>query len=103
MSSCSAMGTMASQARRCIWSSLGKVREEHLLPAPEIVTIEDPENYRVLGLESLVEMKLMSSRLKDQVHVRDLIGVRLVDATWLPKLPPVLAERLKALLDSPEG
>lgn len=80
-----------------------KVRLDHPLPAPEIVTIDDPDNFRVISLESLVEMKLLSNRRKDQVHVLDLIGVGLVDAAWLPKLPPVLAERLKALLDSPEG
>lgn len=76
-----------------------KVKQEHVLPAPEIVTIEDPENYRVLALQSLVEMKLLSNRLKDRVHVRDLIGVGLMDASWLPKLHPVLAKRLQELLD----
>ena len=30
-------------------------------------------------------------------HIRDMIGVGLIDATWLAKLPPVLAERLQAL------
>lgn len=80
-----------------------KVRPDHPLPAPEIVTIDDPENYRVIALEPLVEMKLLLNRRKDQVHVLDLIGMGLVNATWLPKLPPVLAERLQALLDSPEG
>lgn len=48
-------------------------------------------------------MKLLSNRRKDQVHLLDLIGVGLVDATWLPKLPPELAERLKHLLDTPDG
>jgi hypothetical protein len=48
-------------------------------------------------------MKLMSNRRKDQVHIDDLIGVGLVDATWLPKLPPELAGRLKQILDTPDG
>jgi hypothetical protein len=32
-----------------------------------------------------------------------MIGVGLIDASWLAKLPPILAERLKTILDSPEG
>ena len=32
-----------------------------------------------------------------------MIGVGLVDKTWLNRLPPVLAARLKELLDNPEG
>ncbi len=80
-----------------------KTRPDHLLPAPEIHTVTDPANFHVITLESLVEMKLMSNRRKDQVHVQDLIGVRLIDASWLPKLPPELADRLKQILDTPDG
>ena len=80
-----------------------KTRPDHSLPAPEIQTIEDPANFRVITLESLVVMKLMSNRRKDQVHVEDLIGVGLIDRSWLTKLDPELAERLKQILDTPEG
>lgn len=80
-----------------------KTRPDHLLPAPEIQTVDNPDNFRVIILDSLVEMKLMSNRRKDQVHVLDLIGVGLVDRSWLPKLPPQLAERLKEILDTPDG
>jgi hypothetical protein len=80
-----------------------KTRPDHLLPAPEIQTVTDPANFHVIALESLVEMKLMSNRRKDQVHVQDLIGVRLIDASWLPKLPPELANRLKQILDTPDA
>jgi hypothetical protein len=80
-----------------------KSRPEHLLSAPEIQTVDDPANFRVLVLDSLVLMKLMSNRLKDKVHIQDMIGVGLIDATWLPKLPPELADRLKQLLDNPDG
>src|SRR4029079_4191649 len=45
-----------------------KVRPEHSLTTPEITTVQDPANFRVLTLESLVEMKLLSNRRKDQVH-----------------------------------
>jgi hypothetical protein len=80
-----------------------KFRPEHLLPAPEIRTVDDPANFRVITLESLVEMKLMANRDKDRTHVRDLIGVGLIDSSWLPKLLPVLAERLKQILDTPDA
>jgi hypothetical protein len=80
-----------------------KARPDHLLPAPEIRTVNDPANFHVLTLDSLVEMKLMSNRLKDLVHIQDLIGVGLIDPSWLAKLPPVLAERLKELLDRPDA
>lgn len=78
-----------------------KVREDYPLPSPDLVTIDDPAGFRVLKLEELVQMKLLSNRRKDQVHVEDLIGVGLIDQTWIAKLPPVLAERLQAILDTP--
>jgi hypothetical protein len=80
-----------------------KTRPDHLLPAPEIHTVSDPANFRVITLEPLVTMKLMSHRDKDRTHLRDMVGVGLVDASWLPRLPPPLAERLKAILDTPDG
>src|ERR1700733_12792960 len=72
-----------------------KTRPDHLLSAPEIQTVMDAANFQVIALESLISMKLMSNRDKDKTHVRDLIGVRLVDASWLAKLPQELAGRLK--------
>jgi hypothetical protein len=56
-----------------------------------------------VALESLVRMKLTSFRLKDQVHLQDMIGVGLVDESWLSRLPGEFAARLKELLDNPEG
>jgi Uncharacterised nucleotidyltransferase len=80
-----------------------KTRPDHPLPAPEIQTVHDPANFRVIALEALVTMKLMSNRDKDRTHLRDLIGVRLIDASWLTKLPPELADRLKQILDTPDA
>ncbi len=80
-----------------------KTRPDHPLPAPEIQTVADPANFRVIALETLVVMKLMSNRDKDRTHLRDLIGVRLIDASLLPKLPPELADRLKQILDTPDA
>jgi hypothetical protein len=80
-----------------------KVRPDHLLPAPDIQTVSDPANFPVIALESLVLMKLMSNRRKDQVHVQDMIGVGLIDQSWLTKLPPELAVRLKHIMDTPDA
>jgi hypothetical protein len=80
-----------------------KIRPDHSLPAPEIQTVDNPANFRVIALESLVEMKLLSNRDKDRTHLRDMIGVRLIDTSWLPKLPPELAERLRQILDTPDA
>jgi hypothetical protein len=80
-----------------------KVKENDPFPVPEITTSDDPAGFRVLTFESLVRMKLLSNRLKDQVHVQDMIGVGLIDKSWLAKLPPVLAERLQAVFDTLEG
>src|SRR4051812_26895653 len=65
-----------------------RVRPSHPLPAPEIRTVSDPGNFQVIEFESLVLMKLMSNRRKDQVHIEDLIGVGLIDRSWLTKYPP---------------
>jgi hypothetical protein len=80
-----------------------KSRPDHPLPAPEIQTVEDPANFAVIALDSLVVMKLMSNRRKDQVHVLDMIGVGLIDSSWLTKLPQELADRLKQILDTPDA
>src|SRR5205823_10968962 len=80
-----------------------KIRPDHLLPAPEIETVKDPANFPVIALESLLAMKLMANRDKDRTHLRDMIGVRLIDRSWLPKLPPELADRLKQILDTPDA
>lgn len=80
-----------------------KTRPDQLLSAPEIQTVNDPENFRVMALESLLMMKLMSNRDKDRTHVRDLIGVGLIDRSWLVRLPPELSDRLKQILDTPDG
>jgi hypothetical protein len=80
-----------------------KTRADHTLAAPDIQTVDNLADYRVITLESLVIMKLMSNRDKDRMHLRDLIGVGLIDESSLSKLPPVLSDRLKQILDTPDG
>lgn len=80
-----------------------KVRPEHATPSPEIADSEAAVDFQVVSLEALVVMKLNSNRLKDKVHLLDLIGVGLIDATWPARMPPELAPRLQELLDNPNG
>ena len=80
-----------------------RVRPDHPLPAPQIEAVAGPENFAVITLEALVVMKLMSNRDKDRTHLRDLLGVGLIDASWLPRVPPELAARLQHLLDTPDA
>ena len=80
-----------------------KVRADHRLPAPDLTGIDDPAGFRVITLEALIHMKLLSNRDKDRTHVRDLIGVGLINRSWLAKLPPELAERLQGILDTPDA
>lgn len=80
-----------------------KVRESYPLPTADVTERERAEDYHVVGLEALVRMKLNSFRRKDQVHLQDMISLGLVDATWLERLVPEHAARLKQLLDDPDG
>ena len=80
-----------------------KVRPEYAAPAPDVTEYHAGASFRVLVLESLVRMKLTSFRDKDRTHLRDFIGVGLLDETWPAKFPPELAERLQLLLDTPDG
>jgi hypothetical protein len=76
-----------------------KVRPDYVLPAPEVTESEPADAFRVLGLDALVRMKLTSFRLKDKVHLADLLEVGLIDDTWFGRLPSQLAERLLELID----
>jgi hypothetical protein len=80
-----------------------KVRDQDEHHSPELDESERAAEFQVVSLEALVRMKLLAWRLKDQVHLLDMIGVGLLDATWPTRLPPALAARLQQLLDHPDG
>ncbi len=83
--------------------SCEKVREEYLTPAPSVFDSERGQDFQVIKLQSLVEMKLNSYRRKDQTHLLDMIEVGLIDASWPSRFPSLLADRLQTLLDDPNG
>lgn len=80
-----------------------KVRNEYLLPAPDVDERERGDHYYVLSLPALLRMKLTSNRDHDRTHVRDLIAAGLVDETWVDRVPPELRDRLQYCLDTPDG
>jgi len=47
-------------------------------------------------------MKLSAFRDKDRVHLRDLASVGLLDKSSLARLSPILAQRHREILDTPD-
>lgn len=80
-----------------------KMPGDYALAAPDVTESEPGDPCHILSLEGLVRMKLTSFQDKDRVHLRDLIGVGLVDDTWLSRLPPTLASRLHDVLANSDG
>jgi hypothetical protein len=80
-----------------------KVRVDHTVPCPDVSDTVRFKSYRIVPLESLVAMKLVSNRDKDRTHIRDLIGVGLIDASWPARFPADLAKRLQSILATPDG
>lgn len=80
-----------------------KVRAEYSSPTPDVSESEETETFRLLTLDALVRMKLTSFRDKDRTHLRDLLEVGLIDASWCERLPQPLDARLKELVENPEG
>lgn len=80
-----------------------QMRPADLAPNPDPEPWEDAEGYRILPLEQLVRIKLTVFRDKDRTHIRDMIGVGLIDETWPDRFIPELAARLRSILDDPEG
>ena len=79
-----------------------KVRPDDLLPAPATSECEAGPEFPVPTLEALVRMKLTAFRLKDQVHLLDLLEVGLIDASWADRFPAPLTARLTQLIETRE-
>lgn len=79
-----------------------KVRNEYISAVADVTESERGDEFQVLQLEPLVRMKLTSFRDRDRTHLRDMIGVGLIDATWPARFVPELGKRLQELLDNPE-
>lgn len=79
------------------------VRDNDLAPAPDVSESVPANDFSVLSLEALVRTKLTSYRDKDRTHLRDMLDVEAIDASWCQRFPAELADRLQALIDTPDG
>ena len=80
-----------------------RTRPDQPEPNAQVEEGENAGDFRLVTLEALVRIKLSAFRDKDRVHLRDLLGVGLIDAGWLPQLPGTLRRRLEEILADPEG
>lgn len=80
-----------------------RVRPHHLVMSPDVEETVKLDQFRILSLESLVRMKLTSFRDRDRTHLRDMLEVGLIDASWTSRFIPDLAARLQQLIDTPEN
>lgn len=79
------------------------VRPHESAANPDVLDSERAAAFNVLSLEALIRVKLTAFRLKDRVHLLDMIELGLIDADSPPDLPPVLRGRLQRLFDDPDG
>jgi hypothetical protein len=83
--------------------ALERVKSGDPEPAPSVEDCQRIKDFRTLRLPALVRMKLTSFRLKDRVHLLDMISLGMIDASWLAELSPELRTRLQELLDNPNA
>ena len=95
-------GSKARNAVHIVFAS-EKVRPTEPVANPDVDESEQAEQFRILSLQALVQIKLTAFRDKDRVHLRDLIEVGLIDESWGKRFSPVLGERLRSLLENPNG
>ena len=77
-----------------IWAGQ-RIRPEYEVPAPMLSESErDPRGFQVVALSALLRMKLTSYRRIDQVHIEDMLRVRLIDKALIATLPAELQTRL---------
>ena len=79
-----------------------KVRLDDSFPIPDVTECVPGPDFPVPTLDALVRMKLTSFRLKDKIHLLDMLDVGLIDESWCEQLPPELAARLRELAASPD-
>jgi hypothetical protein len=79
------------------------IQPNDVAPTPDVDESELGTDFRVVTLEALVRMKLTAFRTIDRVHLRDMLEIGLLDASWVNRLSPDLAARLQELIDDPNG
>jgi hypothetical protein len=76
-----------------------KLRPGDPLPTPEVTEAEPGPEFPVPTLLALVHMKLTAFRLKDKVHLLDLLDVGLIDESWCNRVAPEIAGRLGEVIE----
>ena len=80
-----------------------RVRPHDSVTNPDVAESQQTPDFRVLSLDALIRNKLTAFRLKDRMHLLDMIDLGLIDPLHPPALPPPLRERLQQLFDDPHG
>ena len=79
-----------------------RVRETDLLPAPDVTESKRlTEGFNVVDLGALVRMKLTSHRLRDQVHIKDMLELSLITPEIEHSLPDELKKRMNVIRVTP--
>ncbi|HUU95891.1 MAG TPA: hypothetical protein VM487_09125 [Phycisphaerae bacterium] len=77
------------------------VRPDDAVRAPDVEQAKPGVlGFRVIPLMELVKMKLLAFRLRDQVHLVDMLSVGLIDASWKARLPAELQDRFQQVLEA---
>jgi hypothetical protein len=82
---------------------VGNVERRGDEPNPDIEPWVRSNDFQAIALETLVRMKLNAFRRKDQVHLLDMISLKLIDESWTDRYPEPLRLRLQELLNDPDG
>lgn len=80
-----------------------RVKPGDAVPAPDLSATAAFEGYKIVEFDRLLVMKLTAFRDKDRTHLRDMLSLGLIDASWLSRLIPEHAARLQQLIDDPDG
>lgn len=99
------VGGHAGKAREAVHILFAgeRVKPQDAVPAPDRAAAELIDGYQTMGLDRLIAMKPTAFRLKDRVHLLDMIDVGLIDPATLARLPEALRPRLEQLLANPDG
>lgn len=84
-------------------SSSGSLTRCHLVQRHLALTFFKPVLGKIMQPIFDGDRRSTPNRRKDQVYILDLIGVQMIDVSWLTKLPPELAARLQQILDTPDA
>lgn len=78
------------------------IRENDSARAPDLSNAWRTEDgYLVIDLPSLLKMKLLAFRLRDQTHIRDMFELNLITPEMDMSLPDELRKRLEIIRNTP--